>query len=466
MKDIKIIMIDDEESVLLDIKEYFDDYNVTTFSNPVEALNELKTNKYDIIVADFKMPQLSGLELLIEAKKCGAYDYGILLSAYIDKELLEEMVNKNLVTKIIEKPVKLKQLKITLDEAIAECTAKKVSETTLELVKSRYEDLKKELDLKYTIIGIDKGLKPIFEKVKSVAELDVTVLLTGETGTGKEVIAHAIHSMSNRSEGPFIKINCSAVPESLFESELFGYKKGAFTDAKMDKPGKFEMANGGTLFLDEIGEMKPDLQVKLLRVLQEREVVRLGDVTPIKVDFRLVCATNVTLKDSMGKKEFREDLYYRINDFPIHLPPLRDRKSDIDDLFNFFLRKSCEEMNLHQPDVDPKVYSKLKEYSWPGNIREFENAVRRIIISLRGSNTITGDCLNFLFPEISSTALNLDEIINILGSKIIQKELTLKNLEEQVVLAILNKFNGKVLDAVKETGIKKDKFYKYRNQPS
>ena len=239
------------------------------------------------------------------------------------------------------------------------------------------------MQLPKKIIGVDKGLKLVFKNVLDISDLPVSVLLTGETGTGKEMIANAIHCMSKRRNGPFIKVNCSAIPENLFESELFGVEKGAFADAKDNKPGKIELADNGTLFLDEIGEIKPDLQAKLLRVLQEKAVMRLGANKPQKIDFRLICATNKTLNKSIKEKQFQQDLFYRINEYPIHIPTLSERKEDIHELVAYFVLMTCKELNLPEPNIADDTISYLQQYSWPGNIRELENAVRRVLIRER-----------------------------------------------------------------------------------
>jgi len=235
------------------------------------------------------------------------------------------------------------------------------------------------------IIGADFGLRGVMEMVRQVAPLSSPVLLLGETGTGKEMIAGAIHNLSSRKEGPFVKVNCGAIPESLVDSELFGHEKGAFTGAISQKRGRFERANGGTIFLDEVGELLPEAQVRLLRVLQEKEIERVGGTKPIKVDIRVIAATNRDIKKMVQMQQFRNDLYFRLEVFPIPLPPLRDRKSDIPSLVHYFIQKKAREIGLRSmPTLAPGALERLLAYSWPGNVRELENAVERALIVSRG----------------------------------------------------------------------------------
>ncbi len=256
--------------------------------------------------------------------------------------------------------------------------------------------LKRELKKKFhpaNIIGESKRMTDVYEAIETVSQSKATVMLRGESGTGKEMIAHAVHYNSNRSNGPFIKISCAALPETLLESELFGYEKGAFTGAMNSKPGRFEMANGGTLFLDEIGDISPSTQVKLLRVLQEKEFERVGGTQTIRVDIRLITATNKDLESEVQKGKFREDLYYRLNVIPIFLPALRERREDISLLLEFFLRKANEENRKDVKFISDATMEKLVDYAWPGNVRELENAVERAVVLCK-SDTLTPD----LFP--------------------------------------------------------------------
>lgn len=464
MDDGKILLVDDEEAIVSSFQSYFDTYNIQTFARPRDALDYIKTNPCSIVISDYKMPQMTGLEFLIEAKKAGTYEYGILLTAYAEKELLETAINENLVQHVIEKPYQLKQLKVLIDQALEYCRKKKESAVQAELIQSRYEAWRKAHSPGHIpIIGTNKGLKAVFQKVKSVAKLPVHVFIHGETGTGKEIIAQTIHNESARADSPFIKLNCAAIPESLFESELFGSVKGAYTGAVKDTPGKIELADGGTLFLDEIGELKPSFQVKLLRVLQEKELYRIGGSKPIKVDFRLITATNKDLELAIENKEFREDLFYRINEFPIELPPLRERKEDIPDLLNHFIGVFCNEFHCSIPKIQDGVLEMLKQQMWTGNIREFSNTVKRAVINLEGETELTLDHFYFLHHACKPTGINYQDAVVNLSGAIISRKMNLKEVEKDIIKAILKKFNENIQQAVENTSIPKDRFYRARS---
>jgi transcriptional regulator with GAF, ATPase, and Fis domain len=278
------------------------------------------------------------------------------------------------------------------------------------------------------VIGSNKGLKQVMELVRQVAPSESPVLLTGETGTGKEVIAGAIHRLSSRSDGPLIKVNCGAIPKSLMDSELFGHEKGAFTGALSQKKGRFERANGGTIFLDEIGELHPEIQVRLLRVLQEKEIERLGGEETIRVDIRVIAATHQDLEHMLKQGTFREDLYFRLKVFPISIPPLRKRREDIPELLQYFIQKKCQEMKVNKiPPLAPGVLKHLMSYEWPGNIRELENAVEReIIINQNGMLTFkdidSSKCAEMGNPvdDLEKQSFNLDEVMK----NLIEKALT------------------------------------------
>ena len=461
MNNYSIIVVDDEEIILESIKDYFPDYDITTFCNSNEALEELKSNYYDIIIADYKMPDMTGLELLIESKKIGSYYYGILLTAFAEKKLLEEFINKNLIKKVLEKPLELDRLKKVIQDAVKDCQLYHSRDNELSELKLFYKNAISESEyLNKKIIGIDSGLRDIFKKIPQIAKTNENVLITGETGTGKEIIARTIHTVSHRKNKPFIRINCGAIPEHLIESELFGYNKGAFTGANTDKEGKIELADKGTLFLDEIGELKPDLQIKLLHVIQEKKIERLGSNITIDIDFRLISATNKDIESEIRNNTFREDLYYRISTIPLDLPPLRDRPDDIEPLIKYFVDMYSLELNRNNISISESAIERLKTYMWPGNIREMENVIKRAIILLdENENKIGEDSFFYLFLNIKNES-TFKEIINHLSIQIIEKKKNLKSVGKLILNSILKHFNGNIMEAVRNTNISKNKFYR------
>jgi two-component system nitrogen regulation response regulator GlnG len=369
-----ILVADDEESMRWVLSKALKKkgFNVDLARDGDEALRMIKSGDYDLAILDIKMPGLSGLELLdrvrelksdllvvimtaeasmknaVEAMKRGAYDY------------LTKPFDLDVIDAIIEKVDRAREM---------------VSQVTF-----LKEELKDRYQLEKTIIGNSPAMREIYKTIGKVAPSDVTVLIQGESGTGKELIARAIHFNSKRLGKPFIALNCAAIPKDLLESELFGFEKGAFTGATERKLGKFEQANGGTIFLDEIGDMPIDLQSKILRVLQEKEVTRTGGNQSIVVDVRIVAATNQDLEESVRRKEFREDLFYRLNVIPLQLVPLRERSEDIPLLVEYFLAKICTELDSPPKRCSPEALRFLSGYAWPGNVRELENTLKRAVI--------------------------------------------------------------------------------------
>jgi len=366
-----ILVADDEESIRWVLGKALtkQGFKVDLASDGKEALELFQNKSYDMAVLDIKMPGMTGLELLkrfqeekpnlltvimtaestmknaIEAMKQGAYDY-------------------------ITKPFDLD----ALDAIILKANKATVVSDQVNLLK---EELREHYQLDRNIIGNSQPMQQVYKMLGKVAPSDVTVLVTGESGTGKELIARAIHYNSPRLGKPFLALNCAAIPRELLESELFGHEKGAFTGATERKQGKFEQANGGTLFLDEIGDMPLELQAKLLRVLQEKEITRTGGSATIDVDVRIVAATNQELKKKVHGKEFREDLYYRLNVVPLELPPLRERREDIPLLTDYFIQHAIEELGVATKGCTEETIKLLQGYSWPGNVRELENAIQR-----------------------------------------------------------------------------------------
>ena len=365
----RLLVVDDERSLcqMLEIGFRKDGHLVETVSSGQAAKKKLESQVYDLIISDIRMPDLSGIELLkffTESRNPAAF---ILITAHATMETAIEALNLGAYQYVLKSDKLIEELKLAVNRALQELALRE------ENVRLRRELLR--VFAHNNIIGQSRQIQSILEMVRTVAPATSTVLITGESGTGKELVARAIHEASLRRERPFVSINCGAFPETLLESELFGYLKGAFTGADANRKGIIESAHGGTLFLDEIGETSPTMQVKLLRVLQERRVRPLGGSTDIPIDVRLIASTNRDLKRMVAAGQFREDFYYRISVIPIHVPPLRERPEDIGPLARNFLRKFGLQMGKGVMDFDREILEVLERYPWPGNVRELENAV-------------------------------------------------------------------------------------------
>ncbi|MFP3940184.1 MAG: sigma-54-dependent transcriptional regulator [Thermoanaerobaculia bacterium] len=369
----KVLIVDDEESLLEFLSLFFEGegYAVESAVSMADAREHLAGAEYDLVLCDILMPDGNGIDLLREIKQQDPHAAVIIMTAYSSaKSAIEAM--KAGAYDYIPKPFDVEELKVMAEKAL--------EKTALE---EQNVYLRRELEGKYTfsnIIGSSRKMQEIFRLVERVARTGSTVLIHGDSGTGKELIARAIHYASPRAEGKFLSINCGALPENLLESELFGHVKGAFTGAVREKKGLFQEADRGTLFLDEIGEMTPAMQVKLLRALQERTVRRVGGTREEPVDVRIIAATNQDLEGLVGSGEFREDLYYRINVIPIELPPLRRRREDIPLLVEHFLKRFSELVGLEEPKrISVDAMEALEGYHWPGNVRELENVIERAV---------------------------------------------------------------------------------------
>ena len=365
----KIMLVEDEKitrKTLTDILKK-ENYEVNSFSDGTEALNALKQINFDVVITDLRLPGTNGLDILKAAKEMNSRIIVIIITAYATVETAIESLKLGAYDYLL-KPFSPEQLLSILKHI--EQLSKVLYEN--EKLKSRLELFEKK-----TIIGSSAKVKAFLDMIKIVAPQDHTILIQGESGTGKELCARTIHNFSLRKDKEFIAINCAVIPETLIESELFGHEKGAFTGAVKKHIGYFEKANGGTLLLDDIDDLPLAMQVKLLRVLQEKEISRVGSTENIPIDVRIVCATKVDLKERVNQKLFREDLYYRLNIIPIVLPPLRERKEDIPELLIHFLKKHGAEEKVQY--VDDNIYSILNKYDWPGNVRELENMTERII---------------------------------------------------------------------------------------
>jgi two-component system, NtrC family, response regulator AtoC len=375
----RILIIDDEESFrhMLSVILKKEKYDVETASNGEEGLQKVADSPFDQILCDIRMPQMDGLEFLREVQKMGVNATIIMMSAYGTVDSAIEAMKLGAYD-YISKPFKPDEIILTL---------KKAEER--ERLRRENELLRKEIKKEYSfenIVSKNEKMQKIFEVIKKVAKYKSTILITGESGTGKELVARALHYNSDRSQNPFIPINCGAIPENLLESELFGHEKGAFTDAIRTKKGLFEEADDGTLFLDEIGELPLQLQVKLLRVLQDGEIRRVGDSKSIQIDVRIIAATVKDLVKEVSEGRFRDDLFYRLHVFPIHIPPLRERQEDIPLLVAHFVQKHSLSLNKNVLGINPKALAALMNYRWFGNVRELENTIERAIVLADESN--------------------------------------------------------------------------------
>jgi two-component system NtrC family response regulator len=399
-----ILVVDDEKNYLLVLSAVLEDegYEVLTANSGHEALEIQKSSDLDLILTDMKMPAMDGLELLENVKASDPDLPVIMMTAHgtIDKAV--EAMQKGAYSYIL-KPFDNERLTIYVKKAVALFQVVKENRRLRETVEAQYSF--------GNIIGKSKPIRDVFETIRKVAPSNATVLIEGESGTGKELVAKSIHFNSPRRNRPFIAVNCSALAESLLESELFGHEKGAFTGAVARKKGRFELADTGTLFLDEIGELSQNLQVKLLRVLQEKTFELVGGTHPITADIRVIAATNKNLKEEMIGGRFREDLFYRLNVVRIVLPPLKQRKEDIRMLVNHFIDKYAPERKVDLPvkGVDQEVDRLFFEYSWPGNVRELENLIERVMI-LCPNDTVQVSDLPMEFRDNVHNALHLEGI--------------------------------------------------------
>jgi DNA-binding NtrC family response regulator len=373
----KILVIDDERSIrntLKDILE-FENHKITLAENGKAGLDVVTSADFDLIFSDIKMPEMDGIELLAQLMEKEIEAPVVMISGHANIDTAVDCIKKGAFD-FIEKPIDLNRLLITVKNALERGSL--VTET---------KTLKKKVAKKNQMVGESESVKRVRMLIDKVAPTDARVLITGSNGTGKEVVARLLYEQSNRSNAPYVEVNCAAIPSELIESELFGHEKGSFTSAIKQRIGKFEQADNGTIFLDEIGDMSLSAQTKVLRVLQENELTRVGSDKSIKVNVRVFAATNKDLKAEIEKGNFREDLYHRLNVIPIHVPPLDERKEDIPLLVKHFSELICAEQGIPVKTFDAKALEKLQQRSWTGNIRELRNVVERLIIL--GGNKIS-----------------------------------------------------------------------------
>ena len=424
-----ILIVDDEKNYLIILEALLspEGYEIITEANAINALRLIKEKNLDLLVTDVRMPKISGMALLEEAKKIDPDLPVIIMTAYGTIEMAVEAMKKRAYD-YITKPFRNEELKLTIKKALEFRRLKKENQLLSEALSDRY---------KYgNIIGKSNSMIKVYEMIEKVSQPKASVIITGASGTGKELIAKAIHYNSPRKNKPFISINCGALTETLLESELFGHERGSFTGAIAMKKGRFELADKGTLFLDEVGEMPPALQVKLLRVLQEMEFERVGGTKPIKVDVRILAASNRRLKNNVDKGIFREDLFYRLNVVQIELPPLKDRSEDIPYLVAHFIKK-YKPSETSTIELSPDAWKCLYGYSWPGNIRELENIIERALV-MSSNNTITLDDLPEYLLKKNDEKIDLDKIVPLN----IPIEEALEQIERKLILRALEYSNN------------------------
>jgi DNA-binding NtrC family response regulator len=365
----EILIVDDEELMrdLISTSLTRQGHKVRVRKNAHEGLEAFGEQRPDLVISDFKMPGMTGLEMAEKMLSDGFVPL-ILMTAYGTIETAVKAMKIG-VQDFIEKPFQVEILEHTVAQVLQ-----------LSSLKSENRRLKEEIGERYKFVGSSAPVASLLKTIDEIAASNSTVLITGESGTGKELLAQAIHTRSRRANLPFVKINCAAIPESLIESELFGHEKGAYTGAIKTRAGKFELANGGTLLLDEIGEMPLYAQSKLLRVLQEREVTKIGGSEEIRIDVRLVCTTNRNLQEEVKEGTFREDLFYRLNVIPLEVPPLRERLTDLENLSEHFVAKYNKENGYTVPGLSPAATARIKAHGWPGNVRELENVIQRAVV--------------------------------------------------------------------------------------
>lgn len=435
----KILVVDDESSQrkMLKANLSLDGYTVSEADDGADAIARVSNEFFDLILMDNRMSQVDGIDALRQIKKISPGIPVIIITAYASVETAVEALQAG-AHDYLTKPLDVDELRIKIRQTLEFWRLKE--ENILQ--KRRLENL---FD-RSRIIGKSPLMKNVLETVAMVAPTEASVLILGESGTGKELIANALHQGSSRAEKRFIKVNCAALPETLLESELFGHEKGAFTGAVARRPGRFELADGGCIFLDEIGEMSPSTQAKLLRVLQEREIEPLGSTRTVKVDIRIIAATNKILSEEVKKGNFREDLFYRLNVVPITLPPLRDRKEDIPLLAEHFLAMHNEKNNRNVQGFHPRVLDALMRYSWPGNIRELENFVERAVILTREDYVAFGD-----LPEAIRGASG--DTLTEQARDGIRAGMTVKEMERELIIKTLEDNDGNRTRSARMLGI-------------
>ncbi len=439
----KILIVDDNESMLYTLSNVITDagYLIQTANSGTKAIEEINNADYSLVILDYILPDKDGIHILNQIKSLKPDLPVIMLTAFGDIKNAVDAMKKG-ADDYITKPFDNREMIIAIQKVLKN-----------KYIKEEFNLLQEKFNKSYyrsEIIVSSDVMKEIFNQVKIVAPTNMTVLLQGESGSGKEVIASSIHKLSNRNDGPFIAVDCGAIPDSLFESELFGYEKGAFTDAKSSKAGKFELAQKGTLFLDEILNLSDANQIKLLRVIEDRKVTRLGGNNVKDINVRIITASNSNLIDSVNNHTFRADLYYRLNEFELIVPPLRRRKEDIPDLIKQFIKDANSELNKEVSEIDDIVLKNLIDYSWPGNIRELRNVIRKAVL-LSGGKVINS--IDFILNSTSDYHKNSESNEESFDS-------SSKQAEKEIIIDALNQNNWNKTKAAKMLKMNLRTFYR------
>ncbi len=436
--DIKILIADDDDSLRRVLEFQLQDagYSVVSAENGAQALEMFSSNDFDCVITDWRMPQLSGLEFIGRASAIQSETPIIVITAFGDVETAVSAMRSGAFD-FISKPFDRQAILMTVEKALKFGAVLAENRRLRRLV---HEDFRLE-----NVIGTSEKMRKVLETVERVSKTDVTVLIEGESGTGKELIAKGIHFSGARRDKPFIAVNCAAIPENLIEAELFGYKRGAFTGANFESKGKFEEANGGTLFLDEIGAMPLPLQTRLLRVLQEQEITRLGENTPRKIDVRIIAATNDNLTELIKENNFREDLYYRLAVVPVRLPPLRERREDIPLLTEHFLKKLSVKHKIKQPKPEREVFNAFFNHAWMGNVRELENVIERMVVLCDGET--------LSLTDVSENVKNLQTHSENLWFALPAEPINLEAVECEIIREALKRFDGNQSQTARYLGI-------------
>jgi two-component system nitrogen regulation response regulator GlnG len=454
----KLLLVDDERDVQYSFERIFSgpDMELATASSGEEALKLIPRFKPDLVIMDIRMGGISGLDTLRRIRQLDPRQMVILMTAYGTTQTAIEAMKLGAYDYLL-KPFEVPKLKDTV------ATALKAARDMKQVVS--YQPLLEQEDYELGIIGRSEGMQQVFKLIGQLAASDATALITGESGTGKELVARAIYHHSNRSQQPFLAVNCAAIPEQLLESELFGHERGAFTGATLQRIGKFEQCNRGTLFLDEIGDMTPATQTKILRVLQSGTFERVGGNQPIKADVRIIAATNKELEKAVAARQFREDLFYRLNVVRLHLPPLRERPEDIRLLVDYFLRNFAREQQHKPRSISSAALKALMQYHWPGNVRELENVLRRALVISKGDAILVTDLpaeLQGKSPETAATgdtAAHITDDMAGIARQLFQwarRDPRLKVIpavERELVIQALKETKGNQVHAAKLLGI-------------